>query len=81
MKNSEKELKDLLWDIVMYSSYQRIVVKNIYRLWVVLVSLVFPNGINYLIIKHFCGRVIYFTWKNIWEWKILLSYLIWTNIT
>ena len=31
---------------------------------------VFPNAINYFIFKQFLRRL-YFSWKNIWEWKIL----------
>ena len=47
----------------------KLVVNNIYRPWVALVSPVFPNAINYFIFKNFQGRVIYFNGNNIWEWK------------
>ena len=51
LKN-EKELRGLLWNAV---------VNNVYRSWVALVSSVFPNAINNLILKNFPGRVIYFS--------------------
>ena len=34
-------------------------------------SSAFPNAINYFVFKNISGRVIYLSWKNIWEWKIL----------
>ena len=59
--------------LLCISSYDfwKLVVDNIYRPWVALVSSVFPNATNYFIFKNFPGRVIYFSWKNIWEWKIM----------
>ena len=62
--------KSLERDISSYLSW-KIVVDNIYRPGVALVSSVFPNAINYFIFKGFPGRVIYFSWKNTWEGKIL----------
>ena len=70
MQNKAKELKVNLWDVVMYL-YLSFLVNNVYRSWVALVSSVFPNAINYFIFKNLPRRVMYFSWKNISEWKIL----------
>ena len=34
-------------------------------------SSVFPNPIKYFTFQNFQSKVIYFSWRNIWEWTIL----------
>ena len=70
MKNNDKELRVNFWDAVAYLNLL-ILANNVYRSWVAWVGSVFPNAINFLIFKNFLRRVIYFSWKNVWEWKIL----------
>ena len=73
MYNNEKELKLIFEILLCIESYHfwKIVVNNVDRSWAALVTSVFPNTINYFIFKNFYRRLIYFSWKNIWEWKIL----------
>ena len=58
--------------LLCISSYHfwKPVANNIYRPWVSLVSSFFQNASNYFTFKNFSGRVIHFTWKKIFEWKI-----------
>ena len=70
MWNNDKELKVNLWNVVMYLNLS-FLVNNVYKSWVALVSSVFPNAVNYFIIKNFPRRLIYFSWNNIWEWRSL----------
>ena len=65
MMKEKENVKEILFEILMCISSchsERIIVNNnIYRPHVALVSSVFPDAIDYFILKNFPGRVVHFS--------------------
>ena len=65
----------LLW--ISSYRFQKLVVNNINKPRVALVSLVLLNAINYFIFKSFPVRVVYFSRNDIWDERPCVTRRLW----